>query len=481
MKRTLLFSVLLLAFAATASAGTITSISPSSIKVNSGEHFVQINGSGLGSVIVFDGPAGHFELNANATFSGSVHFWVPSEIIRTAGTYSVFVRGGTGDSNSVNFTVQGFKFFPFVIIIPDILRYQPQGREGAYVKYDVITAGGEVYDPNPRVDCFPMSGDFFKMGNTRVDCTAYNSAGEKATSTFTVSVMDTVGPVITVPRELIKVPAESREGATVKYDVSAYDEIWGQATPDCKPGNGDLFPIGLTVVTCYATDLEGNIGTAHFPVEVVGDSNFYKLELRAQDVVVDARSPEGEYVDYKVEVSGTKDESPDVSCYPKAGTLFPLGTTLVDCEAIDYNGMRGATTFSVEVRDPSAPVIDKIYATPDLLKSDGNLYPIEIVVSASDDFDPRPVCQIYAVTSNQTINLDDDDDPKSYDWNITGDLTLELRAENVRTDRYYDVWVGCTDYYGNRTNASARVVSSSFLFGAPQEVSGGKKRRGPKD
>lgn len=482
MKRTLSVFVLVLC-AATASAGTITSINPSSIKVNSGEWFMTIYGSGLGNVVVFDGPAGHFELTSNAAFFGEVHFWIPTEIVRKSGTYDVYVRGGTGDSNVVPFTVQGFKYFPYVIIISDVIRYQPINREGGYPKFDIITAGGEVDDPSPRIDCSPESGAFFKMGTTRVQCTATNSIGEKATAEFDLVMADSIGPEIKVPREPIVVKAESREGTRVQYDVSAYDDIWGDVTPECLPRSGDNFPIGVNTVQCTASDFDGNVSASSFLVEVTSDKEFYKLTLNTEGlVVVEARSAEGEYVEYKVDVEGTEDPSPDVDCYPKSGSLFPVGMTSVNCEAIDMHGMRGSAELFVDVRDPQAPKFEKLSASPDLIKPDGKLYPIEITAEATDDLDPRPVCSIFAVTSNQSINLGDFDDPEKYDWLVTGDLKLELRAEITRTDRVYDVWVGCSDFYGNRVNSTARVVISATAGQSVEEPQTGssKRRSGPK-
>jgi len=479
VKRLSLFSILLLLCAVPAFAGTISSISPASIKVNSGEHFITVNGSGLGSVIVFDGPAGHFELNANAQFTGSVHFWIPLQIVAKSGTYSVFVRGGTGDSNAVNFTVQGFKFFPFVILVPDVLRFQPFDRSGGTAKYDVMAFGGEFSDPSPRIDCSPASGEWFKMGNTRVTCSATNSGGEKAYAEFTVAMLDSVGPKIDVPRELIQVKATSREGANVSYDVKAYDDIWGDASAECLPRSGDNFPIGVTVVQCNATDFDGNVGTAGFPIEVLGDEKWYALKLEIPGTIsVNARSPEGEKVEWSVKVTGTKDTAPSVSCLPKQGSLFPIGTTSVRCDAIDYNGMRGSAEFAVEVRDADAPKFDKLEASPYNLPSDGRIYNIEVAAVAYDDLDPRPFCSIFNVTSNQNIHLGDADSEKDYDWLITGDLTLKLRAETSRGDRYYDVWVGCSDFYGNRVNSSTRVVVSSS-FGQSEPVTGGKRRQRP--
>lgn len=474
MKRSLL-AVILLLCAATASAGTITSISPSTVKVNSGEHFVTIYGSGLGSVVVFDGPAGHFERNTNANFIGSVASWVPEPIIRTSGTYYVYVRGGTGDSNTVTFTVQGFKFWPFVIIAPDLLRVQPLNREGGYVKYDVFWAGGESGDGEVR--CFPASGEFFKMGKTTVNCDASNSAGERAQTSFIIDVHDDVAPTLYLPREPIVVKAESREGAIVEFDAKAYDDIYGDVLTVCSPKSGSMFPIGVTNVTCTATDLDENLGAGTFQVEVLGEVKWYPLDVIVPStIVVDAKSLEGNYVEYEVSVEGGKE--PEVTCYPRSGSLFPMGLTSVVCDAIDAFGMRGRGEFYVEVRDPAPPLFDELYATPDILKNDGELYPIEIVASATDDLDARPVCSIYSITSSQQINLDDDDNEKLYDWKITGDLTLELRGEATRVDRTYYVWVGCSDFYGNRTNAATKVIVP--VGSGQSQPSAPKRRSGPK-
>lgn len=479
MKRSLLAFVLGL-FAVSATAGTITSISPSMVKVNSGEHFLTIYGTGLGSVVAFQGPAGYHERNTSATFSGSVHVWVPEVVARTSGFYDVWVLGGTGTSNVVTFEVRGFKFFPFVIITPEVLRWQPANREGGYVKYDVFWAGGESNDGS--VDCFPRSGDFFKMGVTTVNCDGRNSAGETAKASFTVEVLDHVAPTLYVPREPIVVKWTQREGAVVEYDAKAYDDIWGDIVPECLPKSGSMFPVGVTNVQCSATDADLNIGHATFVVEVVGDLKPYELLVKVpKGIYVDARSAEGEFIDYKVDVSGTDDPSPEVNCVPKPGSLFPVGSTEVVCDAIDRWGMRGRGIFPVVVRDTKPPFIEKLYATPDVLKNDGRIYPIEIVASATDDIDRLPVCSVFAVTANQDINLGDNDSDKSYDWKITGDLTVELRGEAIRVDRYYDVWVGCQDFYGNRVNSTTRVrVPAGSGLSAPEPAPPTKRRAGPK-
>jgi len=457
MRNVITTAVLLLLVAGTASAATITSISPSSVKVNSGEQFLTVYGTGLGSVLVFDGPAGHYERNVTAAFSGSVVGWVPEQVMITSGVYTLFVRGGTGDSNSVNFTVQGFKYFPLVILVPDVIRMQALTREGAYVKYDVIPAGGQ--DSNYTVKCFPDSGSFFKMGNNNVDCTASNLSGERAAVSFTITVADDDPPVISVPQP-IQVKATSRDGAVVDYKATATDAIYGDVAADCLPRPGSNFPIGITTVNCTATDFDLNVGTASFTVEVLGDVKPYTLNVIVPDKVVeDAVDPSGNDVKFDVRVTGTQDPNPEVKCTPDSGSHFPVGQTLVRCDAIDVYGMRGTASFVVDVVDNAPPDIYRVTATPnDISPNDGRIVPIEMTVSAGDKIDPAPYCEVFAVTSNENIDLGDADDAKSYQWKITGQFKLELRATANSSKRTYDIWTSCTDFYGNSSRNTTQVV-----------------------
>lgn len=243
--RKILATAFLLLCAFSASAGTITSLSPNTFRVNSGEHFITVNGTGLGNRLIFDGPAGHFEVDATAIFTGSVVGWVPEAIIQRTGTYTLNVTGPNGNSGPATFTVTGFKL-PLALLLPEYVRVQPKSRDGGYVKYEVYTIGGS--DPSPHVDCDIPSGEFFKMGTTLVTCVATNIYNEVARGSFPVYVRDEVGPVLSVPLEKIQVKADSIEGAKVDYRVSAVDDIYGAVDVDCLPRAGSLFPIGETNV-----------------------------------------------------------------------------------------------------------------------------------------------------------------------------------------------------------------------------------------
>jgi hypothetical protein len=474
MIKSLAAAFLVFVAAVSASAGTITSLNPSSFAINSGEHFITVYGTGLGNRLVFDGPAGHFERDVSATFTGNVVGWVPEAIIAKAGTYTLNVTGPNGNSGPATFTVKGFTF-PLVLLLPEYVRVQPKTRDGIDVKYEVIAIGGK--DTNYTISCDPRSGSFFKLGDTRVDCLATNLSGERATGSFNVQVRDEEPPVLYIPREPIVVKADSIEGAKVEFDAKASDEIYGDLDTECLPRSGSIFPIGVTNVTCTATDFDLNVGTGTFAIEVLGDRKFYELEVIVEDdIVVNAESEKGAPVEFKVGVKGTEDRDPRITCTHESGQYFPVGLTAVTCDAIDMWGMRGVASFNVTVVDFSFPQILELYTKPDTLIADNRLYPIDVFVTVRDDIDPQPVCEVYDVTSKEDINLDDFEDPKSYDWAITGPLTLELRAERFATTRVYNVWVQCTDYYGNRTYTRTPVSVTGGVAGKLSGPTTGKRR-----
>jgi predicted outer membrane repeat protein len=80
-------------------------------------------------------------------------------------------------------------------------------------------------------------------------------------------VPDTVPPVVTVPANKT-VDATGPGGAIVMFTASAVDDVDGPLPVTCTPASGSTFPVGVTTVTCTATDASGNVGSASFTVTV---------------------------------------------------------------------------------------------------------------------------------------------------------------------------------------------------------------------
>ncbi|MGH9892145.1 MAG: HYR domain-containing protein [bacterium] len=53
-------------------------------------------------------------------------------------------------------------------------------------------------DENVQVNCTPASASGFEVGTTTVNCTAEDAPGNEATGSFTVTIVDTTPPAVTV-------------------------------------------------------------------------------------------------------------------------------------------------------------------------------------------------------------------------------------------------------------------------------------------
>ena len=106
------------------------------------------------------------------------------------------------------------------------------------------------------------------------------------------------------------------------------------------------------------------------------------------------------------------------------------------------------------------PVISGLTASPNVLDPPNHkMVPVTLAVSATDDSGCGPPrCRIISVTSNEPADGVEDGSPAP-DWEVTGDLTLSLRAERsgAGTGRVYTVTVQCTDILGKTATAAVTV------------------------
>ena len=106
----------------------------------------------------------------------------------------------------------------------------------------------------------------FAKGTTTVTWTATDAAGNMATATQTVTVIDTEKPVLTVPANIVASAPATQCGAVVTFAPTATDNC--AATVVASPASGSTFAVGTTTVTVTATDAAGNASTGSFSVTV---------------------------------------------------------------------------------------------------------------------------------------------------------------------------------------------------------------------
>ena len=79
---------------------------------------------------------------------------------------------------------------------------------------------------------------------------------------------DVTSPVLSLPEDITK-EAEGPNGATVSWSApTATDDVDVSVTVNCDKTSGDTFPLGITTVTCSATDAAGNTASDSFAVTV---------------------------------------------------------------------------------------------------------------------------------------------------------------------------------------------------------------------
>lgn len=158
-----------------------------------------------------------------------------------------------------------------VLVVPGELLVEATGPDGAVVAFgDRVSATDDVLGALTPA-CAPAAGQRFALGTTRVECTASDGT-HTTTASFTVRVVDTTAPVLTLPA-VTPVVASSTSGAVVTWDARAADTVDGPVAVACSPASGAVLPIGLTTVTCSATDRAGNRAQGTFPVRVLAPTS----------------------------------------------------------------------------------------------------------------------------------------------------------------------------------------------------------------
>ena len=344
-----------------------------------------------------------------------------------------------------------------VLALPDDIVVEQASADGAIATFTVTAT--DNLDPNPVATADPPSGSTFPLGATTVTCTATDDAGHEATGTFTVTVVDTTPPVLTVSGD-ITVEQATADGTVVEWQCEATDICDADVGMVCVPSSGSVFPLGATTVTCTATDESGNVTTGTFTVTVVDTTD---PELTCpEDITVEQATADGTAVTWECSATDICDADVSMVCVPSSGSVFPLGTTTVTCTATDESGNVTTGTFTVTVVDTTKPDLSLNILKETLWPPNHKMHLCATVGGVSDVCDADPDVEIV-VTSNEPINAKGDGNT-DYDWEVvdnddsTFDVYLRAERQGSNTGRIYTITVTVTDDSGNVTETSATVT-----------------------
>jgi hypothetical protein len=211
----------------------------------------------------------------------------------------------------------------------------------------------------------------FPLGMTTVTWTVTDAAGNMATAEQTVTVVDEQKPTITAPDP---VTLQTGAGATsCGVTINNLDTALGTATAsdNCTPSQdititrlgvpaGNVFPVGMTVITYEATDGAGNKQTAT-QVVTVADNTPPAISCPANLFSPPGAGGTSASVAFNVTAS---DNCSGVTVVSKIGATvitsphtFPVGTTMVDSTATDAAGNTASCSFMVTVGSGTVTVV----------------------------------------------------------------------------------------------------------------------------
>lgn len=227
------------------------------------------------------------------------------------------------------------------------------GQCSAMVTYTPPTATDNC--TNVTVMCSPPSGSTFAVGPTTVTCTATDSASNTNSCTFTVTVNDTQPPSITCPTNMVlNADAGQCSKSNVTYTTTATDNCTN-VTVVCNPTNGSAFPVGMTTVSCVATDGAGKTNGCSFVVNVV--DNEAPMIACPANVTVPTDAGTCTATNVNLGTPTTSDNCGVAGVTNDAPAQYPRGMTFVTWKATDIHGNMNTCTQKVTVADMEQPQI----------------------------------------------------------------------------------------------------------------------------
>ncbi|MDB6035124.1 MAG: hypothetical protein JWM16_5462 [Verrucomicrobiales bacterium] len=195
----------------------------------------------------------------------------------------------------------------------------------------------------------PTAGTLIGIGQHSVTFMVTDTGGLSDVCSATVTVADRTPPSLTCHTDMV-VECTGPAGAVAEFPISAFDDCDPQPVVICTPPSGSLFLLGRTTVSCSATDANTNQASCIFTVTVVDTTP--PIILCPSDLTFEeSNAGEGARATFTVTVSDVCDLQPAIACSPPSGSIFPVGTTRVQCTAWDENRNSAVCSFSVTVHE----------------------------------------------------------------------------------------------------------------------------------
>lgn len=391
----------------------------------------------------------------------------PFPIGTTTITWTATDSAGRIASCAQTVTVSSTDTTPPTITAPDDLTFSTGASGGSC---GLIVAESELGEAEAADNGCSVSvtrtglptGNFFPVGTTTITWKATDAAGNTATDTQTITIIEDTPPTV-ILADLAPVSVGSSctvpvpdvvpvQGNLNTGEISDNCTPYAQLTPPVQnPPAGTLVGPGSHTITVTTTDALGNVGTGTVIFEVVDDT---LPTITAPDDVqasTDATSCTASNVALGTPQFG--DNCTGAQVTNDAPAVFPVGTTTVTWTVTDAAGNTATDTQLVTVSDQTGPVITPTGSNPLTVECHTSF--TDPGASASDACDgARPV------SSSNDVNVDV---PGTYTVTYTATDTKGNPSTATRTVNVVDTTAPVISLNG----ASAMTVECHTSFTDP--------------
>jgi hypothetical protein len=202
-----------------------------------------------------------------------------------------------------------------------------------------------------------------------------NTCDTDTSAEATLTATDTVGPVLSDCPDPVSTTSDPGAcSAAVFFKApTATDACDGARPVTCTPASGSAFPVGVTTVTCTASDASDNSNACTFTVTVT-DGEAPTLDDCPDGITTPESAPgSGSATVTYSPPAATDNCGVAVACSPVSGSSFPVGTTTVTCTAMDAASNAVSCSFTVTVTTAcTPPVAAAIAGATSVVAGDGD-------------------------------------------------------------------------------------------------------------
>ncbi|MBI5914487.1 MAG: HYR domain-containing protein [Bacteroidetes bacterium] len=261
------------------------------------------------------------------------------------------------------------------------------------------------------------AGNLFPVGSTTVTYTATDGVGNDVTCQVTVTVNDTLAPVITCPADISQSTDAGDCTAVVTWATPTAVDNCANVTITCTPPSGTAFPVGDSTVVCIAEDASGNRDTCEFVVTVF-DGEAPALDCPGDTLIVvpagtvdtiindiylffagDNCGVDTIYYHFSGAIPSGGGDGGDAS-----GTAFPVGTTTVTYFVEDQVGNIDSCSFDVTIEEEV--VMTLTCSADQAIDNDANLCSGTASGVTATATPPTSIQEIFYEISGATVGAD---------------------------------------------------------------------------